>query len=247
MPDLMTSTALKGATTTSQFHFSGQKVAELQGASEYTLACIAVDRSGSVGAFKTLLEKAYATAVKACRKSPRAHNLLLRGATFSDDVAEMHGFVALSQLDEDKVAIDPDGYTALYDATLDGIESIEGYADTLVKNDFFVNGILVIVTDGGENHSRKATLAKIRAALTRVGKAEKLESLKTILIGVGDQASVKAELENFQKDAGLDQFIWVGDATPQRLAKMAEFVSKSISSASLSLGTGGPSQNLSLN
>ena len=247
MPDMMTSAALKAEATVSKFQFSGQKVAELVGASEYTLATIAVDQSGSVAPFKAELEKAYKAAVKACRKSPRALNLLMRGTLFADRVNEMHGFVTLNQLTEDNVDIPAGGNTALYDATLEGIEAVEAYADTLVKNDFFVNGIAIIVTDGGENHSRTATLEKIKKALGRVAKAEKLESLKTILIGVGDQASVKDELERFQKEAGLDQFIWVGDATPQKLAKLAEFVSKSISSASLSLGTGGPSQNLTLN
>ena len=36
----------------------------------------------------------------------------------------------------------------------------------------------------------------------------------------------------------------VGDATPRKLAKLAAFVSQSISSQSQALGTGGPSQNI---
>jgi uncharacterized protein YegL len=200
-----------------------------------------------VGPFSKELEKAYAAVVKACRKSPRAHNLLLRGATFNDVVREFHGFVELNRLHEDQTTFAPNGMTALYDGALDAIEAIEAYGRDLTAKDFFVNGIVVIVTDGAENHSRTATIQKIKEALARIARAEQLESIKTILIGIGDSNVVKAGLEQFRKDAGLDQFIWVGDATPSCLAKMAEFISKSISSASLSLGTGGPSQNLGLN
>jgi stage V sporulation protein SpoVS len=49
-------------------------------------------------------------------------------------------------------------------------------------------------------------------------------------------------LEDFQKDAGLTQFIDVGDGTPQRLAKLAGFVSKSVSSQSQAIGSGSVSQ-----
>ena len=242
----MTSTALAGHHTVSQFQFSGQKVAELT-STEYTLAGIALDLSSSVGPFAQELARAYAAVVKACRKSPRAHNLLLRGATFNDAVQELHGFVELNRLHEDQTTFAPNGMTALCDGTLDAIEAIETYGRELTNKDFFVNGIVVIVTDGAENHSRFATLQKIKDDLARIARAEQLESLKTILIGIGDSTQVKAGLEQFQKEAGLDQFLWVGDATPTRLAKLAEFVSKSISSASLSLGTGGPSLNLGLN
>jgi len=242
----MTSAALVAQNTVSQFQFSGQKVAELT-STEYTLTGVAVDLSSSVGPFSKELEKAYAAVVKACRKSPRAHNLLLRAATFNDTVQELHGFVELAQLREDQIAFAPNGMTALFDGALNAIEAVETYGKELTAKDFFVNGIVVIVTDGGENRSRTGTIKKIKEALARIAKAEQLESIKTILIGIGNASDVKVVLEQFQKDAGLDQFLWVGEATPSRLAKMAEFISKSISSASLSLGTGGPSRNLGLN
>ena len=45
-------------------------------------------------------------------------------------------------------------------------------------------------------------------------------------------------------EAGLSQFVDAGDATPQRLAKLAQFVSQSISLQSRALGSGAPSQPL---
>ena len=90
--------------------------------------------------------------------------------------------------------------------------------------------------------------------LERARRAEKLESFKAILIGVGSpdannpndpDNATKQYLEEFKDRAGFDQFVWVGASTPQNIAKMAAFVSRSVSSSSQSLGTGGQSQNLS--
>lgn len=75
-------------------------------------------------------------------------------------------------------------------------------------------------------------------------KNEEIESLVSILIGV-NITYCKCFLKNFEEAAGFDQFIDAGNASDKTLARLAAFVSKSISSQSQSLGTGGPSQNLS--
>ncbi len=76
--------------------------------------------------------------------------------------------------------------------------------------------------------------------------SENLESIKVILIGVGDSGRVQTYLDTLKNDAGLDQFVWVGNADAKALAKMADFVSRSISSSSQALGTGGASKNLTV-
>jgi hypothetical protein len=73
--------------------------------------------------------------------------------------------------------------------------------------------------------------------------------LITVLVALQDPAldyndEIVASLERFQKEAGIDQFVDIGDATPQKLAKLANFVSQSISSQSQALGTGAASQQL---
>jgi len=70
-----------------------------------------------------------------------------------------------------------------------------------------------------------------------------IESLIVVLVGINAQ-TFNAKLAVFQQDAGLTQFVDAGDATAQRLAKLAQFVSKSISSQSQALGSGAPSQPL---
>ena len=67
--------------------------------------------------------------------------------------------------------------------------------------------------------------------------------MRTILVGV-NAGHYGSALQRFQQDVGIDQYVDVADATAQRLAKLADFVSRSISAQSQSLGTGGPSQAL---
>ena len=69
-------------------------------------------------------------------------------------------------------------------------------------------------------------------------------SRSTVLVGVGDEQRVKQYLETFKDEVGIDQFVWIGDATPAKLAKLGNFVSQSISSTSQALGTGAPSQEI---
>jgi hypothetical protein len=84
--------------------------------------------------------------------------------------------------------------------------------------------------------------------LTKATTNETLESLVSILIGVNvtDQG-VSAKLNDLHTQGGFSQYVELKDATAKTLAKLAKFVSKSISSQSTALGTGGPSKSLSFN
>jgi hypothetical protein len=227
----------------SNYAFTGAGLNRL-GATEYTLVTIAVDVTGSTQGFEDNLRLALVTAVKSCKKSPRSDNLLVRVITFSTrvGVSELHGFKPLSEIDPDKdyPKFQPDGMTPLYDAVHSAVEAMAIYGAQLTKADFLCNGIVFVITDGVDNHST-ATPAMIRDELAKIGRNEAMESVHTVLIGINLQGCRK-ELEGFQKDAGLNQFIDVGDVTAGKLAKLAAFVSQSVSSQSQALGTGGPSQ-----
>lgn len=230
--------------TTSNFAFSTQAMEDLQDSDEYTLANVVVDCSGSTSGFTADLEKMLNTIFDALKKSPRSENLLLRTSKFDTSIEEIHGFVKLADVDPVSYAgqVNPRGMTALFDATGAGLETIEAYVDQLDKFEFMTNGILVVVTDGWENASGQYRSAgQLKDKKADLVRSEKLESIQTILIGVGNESSVKVGLEQYADDADFDQFVWCGDATPQKLAKIAGFVSQSISSQSQALGTGGPS------
>ena len=116
------------------------------------------------------------------------------------------------------------------------------YARMLSDQDFSVNGLVVVVTDGDDNCSHY-TPSDVAAEVVHGVQHEWLESLNVILVGV-NASLYSGPLQAFKNDAGLTQYVDAGDATPQKLAQLAQFVSRSISAQSQSLGTGGASQAL---
>ena len=241
-------------TGNSNFKFSAVNVGRLR-QTEYTLATIAVDLSGSVEAFKKELENALQMMYAALKKSPRANNLMVRLIGFSSQfpdkgVCEIHGFKLLGEIHPDQIQLPrPAAGTPLFDAVLNGVEVSNAYAKELDKGDFLVNSVGVAITDGADNES--FFKPKRIAEATKEGiREEYLESNLQILIGInpgafanGYSAPTNGELlEKFKNEAGLDHYRSVEDATPNNLAKMAGFVSHSVSSQSQALGSGGKSQ-----
>ena len=229
------------------FQFSGVRTEKL-GATEYTLVTIAVDETGSVCDFDRELREALVTAVEACQRSPRSDNLLLRvikfSSMFDNGVDELHGFKPLAEIDaqNDYQPLNPGGMTPLCDACFSAIGAMNAYGQKLVDDDFGVNAIAFIITDGYDNDS-VATMQMVREEAQKAITGEIVESMVSVLIGINAN-EYKYELEKFQNEAGLTQYIDAGEATKGKLAKLADFVSQSVSSQSQALGTGGPSQNI---
>lgn len=229
------------------FGFKGARLDRL-GATDYTLVTIAVDETGSTDNFQDVLLEMVITAVNSCKKAPRSDNILVRVLYFSsryqNGVVEIHGFKQLADIDTASYPKPkPSGSTPLCDVTYSAIGATNVYAEHLGANDYGANGIVFIITDGGENASSTA-MSTVADEQRKAISNESLESLITILVGINAQ-HYQAELERFQREAGITQYVDAGDATPQNLAKLAAFVSRSISSQSQAMGTGGPSQNIS--
>ncbi len=229
--------------TGSGFGFSGVKTDDL-GASEYTLVGIAADRSGSVSGFAQEIEGCIKSSIEGCQKSPRADNLLLRTLTFESHRQELHGFRPLVECSPNKYngIIQIGGATVLYDASVDLIDSLATYGKHLQGQEYTANAIAVVLTDGMDQGS-KLTANEVKQAIARARQGESLESIMTILIGINvNNAAVSQYLQNFKTDAGFDQYVEAKDASAKTFAKIAGFISKSVSSQSQALGTGGPSQ-----
>ena len=227
------------------FGYSAVGIKDL-GATEYTLATIVCDRSGSVSAFQKELEKCIKEVVSACKYSKRADNLMVRLVTFDDRMTENHGFKLLESinLDDYDGCAAPGGRTALYDAANNAIMATTDYGKELAKQDFSANAIVVCLTDGDDNASTEGANS-VKKALQAATKTEALESIVSILVGVNVQEpAMKDRLDEFHKAAGFTQYVDVGAANAKSLAKLATFVSQSISSQSKSLGTGLASKSL---
>lgn len=216
------------------------------GATEYTLVTIAVDVSGSVGGFKTEMEEAIKEIVASCSKSPRSDNLMIRIVTFDTRMSELHGFKLLADCDANDYTdcLTIGGATALFDAANNAIAATNDYAKKLGDNEFDANAIVVILTDGDDNSSNEATAKTVKQTLQESVREESLESMLSILVGVGvgGYPSIQQYLDDFKDEAGITQYVAIDNAST--LAKLAKFVSQSISAQSQALGTGGPSQAL---
>ena len=218
------------------------------GATEYTLVTIVVDESGSVADYKNEMEEAIIQIVESCKYSPRADNLMIRLLSFSNNIKEIHGFKLLEECNKSDYndCLSTGGTTALYDASENAISATMNYGMSLVNNDFEVNAIIAIITDGMNNTGKISNPKKVKEALQKIVKEENLESILSILIGVGTQGDpeVSTYLDNFKNIAGITQYVEIKNANARELAKLAEFVSKSISAQSQALGSGAPSQPL---
>jgi uncharacterized protein YegL len=228
------------------FAFTGTRIEKL-GATDYTLVTIAVDETGSVYGFDDQLLNMAIAAVDACKKNPRSDNILVRLIRFStvynNGVDEIHGFKPLADIDTASYPkLKPGGDTPLCDACYSAIGATNMYGKQLRDQDYGVNAIIFVITDGGENRS-SATRKMVKEEQQKSISGETLESCVSVLIGI-NTAYCGTELQHFQQEAGMTQYIDAGDVTPRKLAKLAEFVSRSVSSQSQALGTGGASQNI---
>jgi len=230
------------------FTFSGVRVENLE-ETEYTLVSILVDTTGSVGGFENELLESLKTSVRSCQKSPRANNLLIRVCEFNSviGVNEVHGFKSLQDINpNDYPGFVTSGLTPLFDATFNGVKAAVDYGENLISQDFDVNAIVFIITDGCDNCS-SVSPSIIADQLRDCKRNEKLDSIVTVLIGI-NIADCKGELMEFKNNANIDEFVDVSEATDSKLAKLAQFISKSVSSTSQALGTGqsAPIQSLTI-
>tara|TARA_Y100000310_G_C20672285_1_gene810952 strand:- start:386 stop:1171 length:786 start_codon:yes stop_codon:yes gene_type:complete len=259
MPILGSGTLAQHGLPTGTYGYSAAKMADvLQGASEYTLGSMVVDASHSVAKFKKELEDVMAVVALACKEHPRSDNFMLRTTQFATqqsnssikDIHEIHGFKLMPQIGDS----DYDGclslgrMTPLYDGVENAISATSDWARQLDDNDVDVNAAVYIITDGMENRS-STTVSDVRDALRKAMTDEDapLESLITILIGVNIQEPMfSASLAEFKDEAGLTEFIELENAEPKTLAKLGNFISRSLSLTSTALKSGAPSQPISL-
>ena len=229
----------------SNYGFSAKRIDDL-GASEYTLGTVIMDVSGSVSSYKKELEKALQEIVRACRRNPRADNMMLRVVFLNQNISELHGFKPLPDCNENdyKDVIRTGGLTALYDGAYNCIEAMNQYGKQLTEQDYEVNGAVFVVTDGQDNAS-KATRSMVGQSLMNGVQSESLESIMPVLIGVQQPGeAISSYLQSFKDECGFQQYVEIDVADEQKLARLGNFISQSISSQSKSLGTGGGSKSL---
>lgn len=230
---------MTAVTTANNYHFTATNIQDL-GASEYTLVSIICDVSSSIYYYEKALADCIKTVVDSCRKSPRSDNLMIRLCTFNHQLKEVHGFKELRNIgaSDYQSVIKSSGSTALYEAIFECIDAADRYGKTLADNHFSVNAIVFVITDGEDNSSGKKP-RHIKKLIKAIRKKEDMASLVSVLIGVTGDQGISSYLASLQKDAGLEQYIDLGDATSDSLAGLAGFMSRSICMTSQVLSSGG--------
>lgn len=224
------------------YGFSATKISDL-GSSKYTLCNIVIDASGSVQRFESELEHALKETIRACQLSPQADSLMIRVVKFNNDFHEIHGFKLLEKinLDDYNNCIQAGGGTLLYDSIINVTAAATSYAQGLFNSDFECNAINVVLTDGDDNMS-KFGKNSVKESMLKATSSEALQGLVSILVGVNVQNStISSYLKSLKDEVGFTQYVELNDASAKTLAKLASFISNSISVSSSSLATGGPS------
>ena len=230
----------------SNFGFTGLQIGDPNMSMEQTLYTLAVDESGSTVPFRSEMELAIQEVVKSLSNSPRADQLMYRHLQFATNIREVHGFKPLKDCNvgDYKNVFGSAGSTHLYDVIIEQAKATEIYSNNLAKEKYLANAINVVITDGCDYDSIHG-VNDAKNAVQKLITGESLESVINILIGVNIQDPYVAQkLDDLHKEIGFDQFIEIKDASQKSLARLANFLSNSVSSQSQALGTGGASQSL---
>lgn len=200
---------------------------------KYTLVTIVTDYTGSIYPFLNQVEELEQNVITACRTFPQKDELLIRLVRFNSliNIQEIHGFSLLSEIDEyNYIKTPPGGMTPLIEVTFESIAVSNQFAKKLSDEQFFVDSVVYIITDGEDNVPSTFTTKNINEELLNGIKLEYLNSSQAFCIGVNTKECGQA-LDKFSSESGLT-FIDGGEATGGNLAKLAKWISKSISSAS---------------
>lgn len=248
MPKI-TSDLLETGSLSNNYNYSYTPVDNL-GASAYTLVTSCYDMSGSVSNFKDAMNDTIKEVVSALRdpKNPRVDNTMLRLLGFNSNVNEFHGFQLIENCHPDNYnnVLSASGMTSLYDTLVNSVEATVDYAKVLRNSDFEANAIVFVVTDGDDTSS-KHKLSYVKNTIEKARQTEALESILVILIGVNvTDPTMSSRLLDLQANGGVDKYLELKDVSKKSLQQLANFIVSQSLSASASLGTGGPSQILTM-
>lgn len=199
------------------------------------LASVLIDTSSSMDGEEQNLERCFEQAIQACDKAPNRDGIFIRITSFASTVKELRPFIPPSPT---PLKIHIGGMTALGRGILDSLRSTTQYAKVLSQGDYRCNAILIILTDGEETVDKpEQAVDMVQKELQTIRTEETLDSVLIILVGFRPSVGVMKTQQDFANAIGA-RYIPLQDVNPQKLAKLANFVSQSISSQSKQIGTG---------
>jgi len=179
--------------------------------------------------------------VKSCKQLADAHNVLLRVTTFGTYLNEIQGFTLLPQCNPANYqgAFSCMGMTALNDAALDAVQATAAFGRYLHNRHRVANGVVVLVTDGCDNHSTFWP-QQVRDALAVAVERGYLESITSILVGVLDKDSgayqeMSDSLRRLANQSGFTHYVEWDELNFADLLSLSHFIYDQVFSAHRSL------------
>ena len=211
--------------------FDPNEVGNLTSSAILCTVCIDISPSITdyVDSMNNALEKLYLSELK---NSHRKNDILLKVIKFAHDVRNTTGFMPILSLDDDALHVSPTGKaTALYKAVYTALEETMAYRNDLEAQGIECRSNILIITDGEDNASDHADLAKLVASVAKLRSNESWARTFTIkLIGVKDEANFKSAIKNMGLNP--DNVLISVSATDKELRQAIGVVSQSVTSNS---------------
>lgn len=188
-------------------------------------AVFVVDVSPSVTAYIKELNHALNDFTAAMQQSHIADRLLVCTVEFDEKVRVKSGFQPINQVPAFKFKPAGSG-TALYDATLKGLQIAADYRKNLEASGVSAKTLLFVITDGEDNSSSHRADAVKKALQQIMATESNAFSFVTVLFGVGNGASF-AQAKN---DMGIQHLAQVGTSGAE-IKRLIGFISRSVSNA----------------
>ncbi|MNC06560.1 hypothetical protein D3C81_763310 [compost metagenome] len=195
-------------------------------ATDVTLVTLITDNSGSIGF--SGLEDAVRTGqnemLDAFLNSKQKDSIML-AQWFINESTPIHSYVSLDKATKlDKSNYNAGGGTPLYDRTVEAVISNVAYAQQLRDTGTPVTSVIIIITDGYDEGSRKYRAGQVAQVIKDVMR----EQFAVVLVGVG-----KDDFRKVAKDMGIsDGNVLTVDSTPSEIRKACQMVSQSTIRAS---------------
>jgi hypothetical protein len=201
-------------------------------ASEVTLVTVLIDASSSIAhrGLEQAVREGQRALVDAFAGSREVDGILVALWTFNDQQRVLHGYVPV----KDATKLDASSYrgtgsTVLYDAWCDALAANVAYAEQLRSSGTPVKSVVVVITDGEDTGSQRATTDCARLSRDLLAS----EQFVLAFVGVGNDV----DFRRVAKEMGVpDGCVSVQrDATPKALRQVFNLVSQSAIRASQGL------------
>jgi hypothetical protein len=160
---------------------------------DVTLVGFVIDMSSSMGGVTDAVIHAYNTELQALRTARTASSILVSTTTFADQPGLLHGYLKLDRVPLlDHATYLPNGCTALHDAVLGVLDRLESYRGMLRDNGVRSRGVVIVLSDGDDNHSQKGA-DDVRREAERLVREEAI-TLAYVGFGSADLRAIAARI-----------------------------------------------------